>query len=50
MRVNLSTSDGAMQRILAAAQIGGFQLTDLSVSGDSLETVFVNLTGKDLRD
>jgi ABC-2 type transport system ATP-binding protein len=50
VRFNLPTSEGAMQRILVAAQAGGFQLTDLSVGDDSLETVFVNLTGKDLRD
>ncbi len=50
VRFNLSSGDGAMQLILAAAQTGGFRLTDLSVSDDTLETVFVNLTGKDLRE
>jgi ABC-2 type transport system ATP-binding protein len=50
IRLNLATADGAMQRVLAAAQAGGFRLSDLSVSSDTLETVFVNLTGKDLRE
>jgi len=50
VRFNLPVSDGAMQIVLAAAQAGGFKLTDLSVCGDTLETVFVNLTGKDLRE
>ncbi len=50
VRFNLPTADGAMQRVLAVAQAGGFRLTDLSVCGDTLETVFVELTGKDLRE
>ena len=29
---------------------GGFDLVDLSISEPSLETVFINLTGKELRD
>ncbi|MEO5678670.1 MAG: ABC transporter ATP-binding protein [Acidimicrobiales bacterium] len=50
VRFSLHEAGGAMQWVLAAAQAGGFQLTDLSVSCDTLETVFVKLTGKDLRD
>ena len=37
-------------RIVLAAETGGFDLADLSVAGPSLETVFINLTGKELRD
>ena len=50
VRFNLPTGEGAMQLVLAADQAGGFRLSDLSVSDDTLETVFVNLTGKDLRE
>ena len=50
VRFNLPMVEGAMQRVLAAAQAGGFRLTDLSVSADTLETVFVALTGKDFRE
>jgi len=50
VRLHLPRADNAMQGVLAAAQAGGFRLTDLSVSGETLETVFVNLTGKDLRE
>ena len=50
VRFNLPDDDGAMQWVLVAAQLGGFQITDLSVNCDTLETVFVNLTGKDLRE
>ncbi len=37
-------------RVVNAAEGGGFELADLSVSKPSLETVFINLTGKALRD
>ena len=50
VRLSLPQAEGAMQLVLAAAQAGRFRLTDLSVSNDNLETVFVKLTGKDLRE
>jgi hypothetical protein len=31
-------------------EAAGLEVVDLSVAGPSLETVFINLTGKDLRD
>ncbi|HXW58488.1 MAG TPA: ATP-binding cassette domain-containing protein [Solirubrobacteraceae bacterium] len=37
-------------RLVSAAEGGGFDLADLSVSEPSLETVFISLTGKELRD
>ena len=37
-------------RVVSAAESGGFDVVDLSVSEPSLETVFINLTGKELRD
>ena len=45
--------EGAAQllaRIIRLAGDHGFQIADLSVAEPSLETVFINLTGKDLRD
>ncbi len=36
--------------IVASAEREGFEVADLSVSEPSLETVFINLTGKELRD
>ena len=39
-----------MPRVVNAAESGGFDLADLSVSEPSLETVFISLTGKELRD
>ena len=37
-------------RVVNAAEGAGFDVVDLSVSEPSLETVFINLTGKELRD
>ena len=39
-----------LARVVAAAESGGFEVEDLSVAEPSLETVFINLTGKELRD
>jgi ABC-2 type transport system ATP-binding protein len=37
-------------RVVDAAEQAGFEVADLSVAEPSLETVFINLTGKELRD
>jgi ABC-2 type transport system ATP-binding protein len=39
-----------LPKLVAAAEGGGFPVIDLSVSEPTLETVFINLTGKELRD
>ena len=50
-RVQLWASGGSLlPRIIDAAEAMGADVTDLSVSEPSLETVFINLTGKDLRE
>jgi ABC-2 type transport system ATP-binding protein len=36
--------------VVTAAEQGGFTVTDLSLAEPTLETVFINLTGKELRD
>jgi ABC-2 type transport system ATP-binding protein len=41
---------GLLPRVIAAAEQAGMSVTDLSVSEPSLETVFISLTGKDLRE
>jgi ABC-2 type transport system ATP-binding protein len=49
--VMLSASgSGLLPRILGAAEQIDVRVTDLSVSDPTLETVFINLTGKDLRE
>jgi len=50
LELHVQGSDRLVPRIAAAAERGGFDLVDLSVAEPSLETVFINLTGKELRD
>jgi ABC-2 type transport system ATP-binding protein len=51
-RVELEVNGGdrVLPRVLEAAETGGFQVADLSVAETTLETVFIRLTGKELRD
>ena len=48
--LHVKGSTGVLPRVIAAAEQGGYQLADISVTEPTLETVFINLTGKDLRD
>ena len=41
---------GIVPRVVAEAEAAGFHVTDLSVCEPTLETVFITLTGKDLRE
>jgi ABC-2 type transport system ATP-binding protein len=50
VRLNLRGSGGVLARIVAHAEAGRFRLTDLSVAEPTLETVFISLTGKELRE
>ncbi|RAG84835.1 daunorubicin ABC transporter ATP-binding protein [Streptacidiphilus pinicola] len=51
-RVELQVNGGdrLLPRVLEAAESGGFRVADLSVAETTLETVFIRLTGKELRD
>jgi ABC-2 type transport system ATP-binding protein len=50
VELHLEGSDRLVPRVVEAAESGGFSLADLSVAEPTLETVFIGLTGKDLRD
>ncbi len=50
VRLHLATPEGALPKVIAAAERGGFHLTDVSVGEVSLETVFISLTGEELRE
>lgn len=50
LQLHVQGSERLVPRIAASAERGGFDLIDLSVSEPSLETVFISLTGKELRD
>jgi ABC-2 type transport system ATP-binding protein len=50
VRVHLRGSQGVLPRVVSRTEAGGFTITDLSVTEPTLEAVFINLTGKDLRE
>jgi ABC-2 type transport system ATP-binding protein len=50
IELHVAGADRLVPRVVAAAEQGGYELVDLSVAEPSLETVFINLTGKELRD
>jgi ABC-2 type transport system ATP-binding protein len=48
--LSLNAAPGTLPAVLQVAESGGFTVKDLSVTETSLETVFITLTGKDLRE
>jgi ABC-2 type transport system ATP-binding protein len=50
IELHVQGGDRLVPRIVLAAERGGFDLVDVSVAEPSLETVFISLTGKELRD
>ena len=50
LEVHTSGADRLVPRVVSVAESGGFDIIDLSVSEPTLENVFINLTGKELRD
>ncbi len=50
VELHMQGGDRLVPRLVLAAERGGFDLIDLSIAEPTLETVFINLTGKELRD
>jgi ABC-2 type transport system ATP-binding protein len=50
LELHVQGIDRLVPRIVLAAERGGFDLLDVSVAEPSLETVFINLTGRELRE
>ncbi|MGH9125791.1 MAG: ATP-binding cassette domain-containing protein [Acidimicrobiales bacterium] len=50
LRVHVKGASGVVPPIVSVAERNGFDVLDLSVAEPTLETVFINLTGKELRD
>jgi ABC-2 type transport system ATP-binding protein len=50
LELHVKGSGRLIPRIVLAAERDGFDLSDVSVAEPSLETVFISLTGKELRD
>ena len=50
VELHVQGGDRLVPSIVLSAERGGFDLVDVSVAEPTLETVFINLTGKELRD
>jgi ABC-2 type transport system ATP-binding protein len=50
VELHVKGAERLVPRVVTAAESGGFDVIDLSVSEPSLETVFIKLTGKELRE
>src|SRR5580658_993557 len=50
LELHMQGADRLVPRIVLVAERGGYDLVDLSVAEPSLETVFINLTGRELRE
>ncbi len=50
IELHMRGADRLVPRIVLAAERDGFDLSDVSIAEPTLETVFISLTGKDLRD
>jgi ABC-2 type transport system ATP-binding protein len=48
--VEVRAQQGVLPVVFSVAEHNGFEVSDLSVAEPTLETVFINLTGKDLRE
>jgi len=50
VELHVKGSERIVPAVVTAAEQAGFQLADLSVAEPTLETVFINLTGRELRE
>ena len=50
VHLSVRGSDRVLVRVIAAAEEAGFDVRDVQVAPPTLETVFIGLTGKELRD
>jgi ABC-2 type transport system ATP-binding protein len=50
LELHMQGGDRLVPRIVLSAERGGFELVDVSIAEPTLETVFISLTGKELRD
>jgi ABC-2 type transport system ATP-binding protein len=50
VRLHAASATGLLPRVVATAELEGLSLSDLTVAEPTLETVFIALTGRDLRE
>ena len=48
--LHVKGGQGLVPQVVNAAERGGFDIADLSIAEPTLETVFISLTGEELRD
>jgi ABC-2 type transport system ATP-binding protein len=48
--VDMRSTERLVPRVVASAESSNVEILDLAVAEPTLETVFINLTGKELRD
>lgn len=50
LELYVSGGEHLLARVIAVAERGGFEVADISLAEPTLETVFITLTGRELRD
>jgi ABC-2 type transport system ATP-binding protein len=50
VELHVRGAERLLPQVMSQAEAGGFDVVDLAVAEPTLETVFINLTGKELRD
>jgi ABC-2 type transport system ATP-binding protein len=50
IQLHIKGTTGVLPKVINVAAQGGFNITDVSLTEPTLETVFINLTGRELRD
>jgi len=50
VQLAVDRADGVLPAVVTAAETGGFRISDVSLTEPTLESVFINLTGRDLRE
>lgn len=50
VEIQVKGAERLLPRVVTSAEAGGFELVDLSITESTLETVFISLTGQELRD
>ncbi|MCX4728175.1 ATP-binding cassette domain-containing protein [Streptomyces sp. NBC_01306] len=50
VELQVKGAERLLPRVVTSAEAGGFELVDLSIAESTLETVFISLTGQELRD
>jgi ABC-2 type transport system ATP-binding protein len=50
VELHVKEAERLVPRLVNTTEEAGFELADLSIAEPSLETVFISLTGKELRD